>query len=735
MFKSVLLASCALSSLASLGFAVTAQAQASAQDSQAPTEVTVIARATHIAPSSAPLDVVEPTSTVQAGFLKNNIIPLASVDDIIKFQPSVWTQNPNGPGIGKAEEMTLRGFQDGQYNVTFDGIPFGDATDLHHTTGSLFIAHDLQTAVIDRGPGTGATIGKATFGGTIGFLSKDVPTVGGVELYGTTGSFNTQAYGVELDSGKQGGVNGFFDAQHEQTDGYLTHSNEKRDNLAGKMTLDLDDKTSVTVLGSWNHEFQYTTQGATLAQYAKNGNNYGLCGDPTLQCYYGYQPSNYFSDFEYVDVKHDFGGVRIDNTLYHDGFEHDYQESKDASDDVAKDNTVTPYTIISTSPLTTKKGTALADIPGKRADAVVNSLGDIFRVEIDTPLGVVKTGVWVEQQNDHRYSLTNDITKGYVPVTGKLGTAYSYLYKDTGVTYQPYVELDWKPTDQLTVIPGVKYTSYRRDVDAVVNKTVGGTLDQGVTYSAWQPSLAANYRLSPDWAGYAQVAKGFLAPPIDTFNVNVITPLKPEETMNYQVGTSVRKHNWTLGADLYYIDFDNYLSPQTILVDGSAQTTFRNGGGAIYKGVELEAQYALPNGLSLYANYSDNDAKYKHSNIILAEAPEYTAAAGILYDDAHGLYYSVIGKEIGPRFGDDSAGSAPGDVANSRVGATFTVDLAAGYHFHTPITKNLTASIKVGNLLDSHKVVDYAGTQSVSGTPLYWLTPGRSVFFNLDAKF
>ena len=735
MFKSVLLATCAMSSL---GFAVSAHAQTQpqTQDQQSPTEVTVIARATHIAPSSVPLDVVEPTSSVQAGFLKNNIVPLASIDDIIKFQPSVWSQNPNGPGIGKAEEMTLRGFQDGQYNVTFDGIPFGDATDLHHTTGSLFIAHDLQTAVVDRGPGTGATIGKATFGGTIGFLSKDVPTVGGVELYGTAGSFNTQSYGVELDSGKSGGVAGFFDYNHEKTDGYLTHSNEHRDNLFGKIALDLSDDTTVTASANWNHEFQYTTQGATLAEYAQYGKNYGLCSNPALQCYYGYQPSNYFSDFEYVDLKHKFNDhVRLDNNFYHNGFIHDYQESKDASDNVLADNTVTPYTITSTNPLTVKKGATVADISGKRSDAVVNSLGDTLRLEIDTPIGTIKTGVWVDIQDDHRYSLNNDITKDYVPVIGKTGTAYSYLYKDTGTTYQPYLELDWKPTDQLTVIPGVKYTSYERDFDAVVNKTVGGTADDSETYAAWQPSLSANYRITSNWSAYAQAAKGFLAPPIDTFNVNVVSPLKPEETMNYQAGTAMRAHNWTLGADVYYIDFDNYLSPQNILVDGSQESAYENAGGALYKGVELEGQYALPFGLSVYGNYSYNSAKYKHSDITIAEAPEYTAAAGLLYDNSHGLYYSVIGKEIGPRWGDDSAGLAPGDVANSRIGSTFTVDLAAGYHFQSPVTRNLTASIKVGNLLDSHKVVDYAGTQSVSGAPLYWLTPGRSVFFNLDAKF
>lgn len=706
-------------------------ALAHAQDGAPATEVTVIGRAVHIAPSSVPLDVTQPTSSVQAGFLKNNIVPLASIDDIIKYQPSVWTQNPNSPGIGKAEEMTLRGFVDGQYNVTFDGIPFGDATDLHHTTGSLFIAHDLQTAEIDRGPGTASTIGKATFGGTIGFLSKDVPTEGGVNLYGTIGSFNTSSEGLELDSGQSGPVKGFFDANHEQTDGYLTRSNEHRDNLSGKLQLDISDKTSVTVVGNWNHEFQYTTQGATLAQYAKYGDNYGLCDNPKLMCYYGYQPSNYFSDFEYIAVKHDFGGVRLDNTLYHNGFEHDYQESKDASDDDAADLGVTQY-----NPVTLKKvATYASDIAGKRADAVVNALGDILRLEIDTPIGMVKTGFWIERQNDHRYSLSNDISQNYIPVISKKGTAYSYLYKDTGDTFQPYVELDWKPSDQLTVIPGLKYTRYRRALDALLNKSTGQPLDTAVTYDAWQPSISANYRLSRDWSAYAQAAKGFLAPPIDTFQVNVITPLKPEETMNYQVGTAVRKHSWTLGADLYYIDFSNYLSQQQIA--GTTNTTYVNGGGATYQGVELEGQYALPDGFSLYANYSLNDATYKHSDVRLAEAPEWMATAGLLYDDRNGLYYSLIGKEIGPRYGDDGAGA--GDVAASRIGSTFTADLAGGYHFHfaARVIKTLTVSVKVSNLFDSHDVTDYAGTSTREGVtlPLYWRQAGRSVFFNLDSKF
>ncbi|MEI9965346.1 MAG: hypothetical protein WDM92_12350 [Caulobacteraceae bacterium] len=331
----------------------------------------------------------------------------------MKFQPSVWSQNPNGPGIGKAEALTLRGFQDGQYNVTFDGIPFGDATDLHHTTSALFIAHDLQEAQIDRGPGTGSTIGKATFGGTMGFLSKDPDPVMGIAPYGTVGSFDTKAYGLELDSGKTPFGSGFVDYQHETTDGYLTHSNERRTNVLAKYEFQLDDKTTLTVLGTYNHEFQYTTQGATLAQYAKYGDNYGLCGDPTLQCYYGYQPSNYYSDFEYARLKTELGPVRVDEMVYTRRLHP--QLSGIEGTPATTTRPTTAVTFYSPTNIGKKVATYATDIPGKLTKATFRAYGDVLRLSADTPVGELKTGVWFDEQRDHRWSLTNDLSQGGIP--------------------------------------------------------------------------------------------------------------------------------------------------------------------------------------------------------------------------------------------------------------------------------------------------------------------------------
>lgn len=732
------------------GLATPVLADTAAPDGQS--AITVIAHALPLAPSSTPLDVTQPTSIIQSDFIANNIVPLASVDDIIKFQPSVWSQNPNGPGIGKAETMAIRGFQDGQYNVTFDGIPFGDSQDLHHTTSSLFIAHALQQAQIERGPGSASTIGKATFGGTVGFVSKDPLDHFDIDAYGTAGSWNTFAGGGRVDTGNIGGFRMFLEGQHEKTDGYLTGSNEKRTNLIGKAIYDVSATTRLTALGSWNRENQNTTQGATLQQYAQFGNNYGLCSNPAAMCYYGYQPSRYETDFEYLRLETSIGPVKIDNQVYHNGFVHDYTESSDASDNNVADNGVTFY---SPTKIGAKVATFASDIKGKLTDAVVSTWGDTLRFSASTTLADIKWGVWFDSQHDRRFSQTVDISQGGMPVTGKTGTSYSYQYSDLGTTWQPYLQVDLRPIDGLTINPGIKYTNYKRDLNATLNKN-GPNGFTGIDYDAWQPSIAANYRLADGWSAYAQVARGFLAPPIAVFQVQDPTQLKPELTWNYQIGTVVHGRHWSVSADGYYIDFSNFLSPQTTIVNGTAESSYVNAGGAIYKGLEFEGQYVLAKGLSFYGNATLNSAHYKGTGATLEEAPKWTAATGLVYDDKHGPFASLIGKWIGPRYGNDN-GNVPitarylnGNVAiaagtiddpTSHIATTFSADLAFGYHFdhvYGPLHQ-VTASVKVGNLFNSHAVTDYAGTQSAvqSGQQatynLYWRQAGRSIFFNLEA--
>jgi iron complex outermembrane receptor protein len=253
------------------------------------------------------------------------------------------------------------------------------------------------------------------------------------------------------------------------------------------------------------------------------------------------------------------------------------------------------------------------------------------------------------------------------------------------------------------------------------------------------PSIAANWRIDPTWSADAQVAKGFQAPPISVAQVTVInTGLKAEETTNYQLGTTWKSNNATLSGDVYYIDFDNYISSSQI--PGTTETTYVNSGGVIYKGVEVEGQYALTRGLSLYGNYTYNSAIYKGTEVTLAEVPRWIGAAGILFDDRKGPYFSLIAKFVGPRFGDDGTviGAATlGDIASTRIKTDVTADFAVGYHLHLPppYAKQATISLKVANILNNRDVDDFAGYQSVGSADLFWRNAGISAFVNLDAKF
>ncbi|MGS0758487.1 TonB-dependent receptor plug domain-containing protein, partial [Roseateles sp. GG27B] len=77
----------------------------------------------------------------------------------------------NGPGLSETK-TTMRGFSDDQYNITFDGIPWGDTNNPAHHSTSFFPGSVIGGAVVERGPGNASNLGFATFGGSLNLFSK-----------------------------------------------------------------------------------------------------------------------------------------------------------------------------------------------------------------------------------------------------------------------------------------------------------------------------------------------------------------------------------------------------------------------------------------------------------------------------------------------------------------------------------------------------------------------------------
>src|SRR3984893_541846 len=225
----------------------------------------------HWAPWQGSLVATQPQSIVGADFIQNNDAPAANYTDIIKFTPSVWTVDPNGPGLMENLGTSIRGFQDGQFNVTFDGIPWGDSNDFTHHSTSYFMAQDIGNLVVDRGPGNAGTLGNATFGGTVYVQSADPKKTQGFTALLSVGSFNTKLYGVRYDTGEVsdwGGLRAFISVKTLSSDGYLTNANLDRSNMFVKVVQPVNESTDITVAANLNKVRQNPAIGATLDQMA-----------------------------------------------------------------------------------------------------------------------------------------------------------------------------------------------------------------------------------------------------------------------------------------------------------------------------------------------------------------------------------------------------------------------------------------------------------------------------------
>ncbi|HEY5228927.1 MAG TPA: TonB-dependent receptor plug domain-containing protein, partial [Opitutaceae bacterium] len=179
------------------------------------------------APVDASLAAQEPQSVISAQTINNTIAPSADYATIANIAPSVVNIETEGPGLSESKMLSMRGFQDGQFNVTYDGIPFGDANGQTHHTTSYFPAKVLGGEVIERGPGTAADIGENTFGGTIGLLSKDPRPDMATVLTVSDGSWNTFVGNIEVNTGDIAKLNGaslVATYQYMSSDGYRSFS-------------------------------------------------------------------------------------------------------------------------------------------------------------------------------------------------------------------------------------------------------------------------------------------------------------------------------------------------------------------------------------------------------------------------------------------------------------------------------------------------------------------------------
>ncbi|WP_266182566.1 TonB-dependent receptor [Dyella humicola] len=681
-------------------------------------------------PTQADLNITQPQTVIGLDWISNHVAPTADYANIASIAPGVTNVSPAGPGLGESKQTTLRGFNDNQYNVTYDGIPFGDTNDFSHHTSSYFPAKMIGQIVVDRGPGNASTIGEATFGGTIALSSKDaldsfafIPTL-------SMGSYDTRLTNLEIDSGRLDDLNGgkfILMGQYLSTDTAKTNGDTTRKTGYVKYVQPIGSSTELTFVSNYNYiNFNNPNLSSlTLQQIAQLGRNFGLDNDPTsLNCAcYNYQTKQ--TDLEYIGVHSQLSDTwSLDNKLYTYAYDNTSHESPYVGTKASKTN-----------------------IGGYIKINDYRAWGNTLQVAHTDDIGQFRTGGWYEYTNNDRSSVAIDYGRGGAvdvkagqPLQGSFNAQgvysgpYKYTMEDQLHTSQLYAEYEWYATDGLSVTPGVKYLQVSRDIEAPINQTTKTPLYYSQTWRKTLGYLTANYLLRDDWSIYATAAQGFLTPNLNEFYVPnpALNNPAPEQTMNYQFGTVYKTDRFNADADLYYINFKNYAFSTTI--PGTTDAVYYLARGAYIKGIEGEMTYFVGHGTSVFANGSLQDATFKGSQLDIPNVPNRTAALGVMYENS-GFFASLYDKYTGGQkaynsnFNPDVASSVTSTVA---TGGYWQAAMSIGYgqNLTNAAIKSYKIRLQMDNLFDAHDLV----INSVSGsTGSYYVLPGRSWFLSVSA--
>jgi iron complex outermembrane receptor protein len=798
--KSLLLSCAATIALGSFATSPAARADDQAGASENGMETIVVTGTrfnTDAAPAKASLDTVEPQTIINKSYIDNFVPATSDYVTILAIVPGLTGGDSDGPGLSDGgAKNTLRGMSDGQFVIQYDGIPFGDTNGPTHHNISYFPASTIGSIAVDRGPGNAGNMGAATFGGTIKFFSRTLDADPNVSAALTYGSFDT---GLAVLNGQSGDLEAFgtttrvmVNLQGLESNGALSDQDVSTYNALLKVQTQIGDNWTFTGFTDYSYlrEHLDDNNGLTPAQVAAYGKDFALQNtNPLLPTYYAYNYTTKGTDLDYFRIQGDIvDGVKLDNTNYTYAY---YNHTFSPNSQLQTSSQILADTSANNGTVTLLNGTK---IPNQQtAYDKVNRYrvyGDILRFSEDYDFGwlsgQVREGAWFETQNTHRYRFYFDAnlcnSEGINPYEAGGGAAAAACGINPNVTtpsgaqvksvfepglgytsvdessswtqYQPFLEVDIKPTDDLTITPGFKYVHWIHGVDAPTEtKNLCGIakacpgfngLEQNFQESyitrKGLPFLTVNYKLDPSWSVYAEYAKGIYVPDISTFEQKSITVGFPaaELTTNYQLGTVYYADNFTFDADVYYINIGNNYVSQACAPPLQNDSCFVNNGSAVYKGVEGEGTYAFSDefgvdltGLSLFVNGALMSSKATNgptSGRWEPNAPKWTAAAGLLYKQ-NGLKLGLIAKITGPQYSDTANNSTYYLPQYSNVNFT------AGYEF----LDNYELDLNIDNLLDSRATLAVTeggtGTSLATSTDQYIFQAPRAFEVTLKAHF
>jgi iron complex outermembrane receptor protein len=472
--------------------------------------------AAQTAPSGGFIEERTPQSLISNTYIENFTSPIADFGEIVQIVPGTFTESTNGVGLGQSKTF-FRGFQDGDYDIDFDGIPFYDTNSPTHHSWAFFPSQWIGGVDFDRSPGTASTIGPTPFGGSIHLLSKPLTSefdIRGTASYGTwntklyDGAFNSGAFGLFGGSKKS---NLFADVHYLSSDGYQSFNYNLRSAGSLLYQYQFSPKTVLTGFAGVLHlnanapnlsstrcnlygvspTNAYSCANANTANglmpFTGAGLKFLMTNNSDPVSWYDFQYNHYQvpTDFEYVGLKREFAhGWYVDGKGYTYNYDNGelYSNASPLTEvtqaAAAANPSLVPGSIVvggkayyEGQPIaacdvqvakvnkSTGAITSVAEPCGIDKYNSYRKYGETLTVTQTSGFGVFRTGLWYEWAKTNRHQYPSD------PLNNWSDQALP-KFNETFWTnsYQPFAEYEFHVSPRFTITPGTKFAAYTIDV-------------------------------------------------------------------------------------------------------------------------------------------------------------------------------------------------------------------------------------------------------------------------------
>lgn len=628
---------------------------------------------------------------------------------LLEMTPSIVSTSDAGGGIGYGG-IRVRGSDGSRINITANGVPINDSESHNvYWVNMPDFASSLRDVQVMRGAGT-STNGAGAFGASINMLTASPSVEPEAAVSMSYGSFNSNKQTVKVSSGRFGN-HWSMDARfsHIGSDGYIDRASSQLWSYMGQLAY-RGDGTSVRLLAFGGKERTYMAWDyASKEDMELYGRRYNPCGryvaDDGSVAFYKDQCDNFVQHHLQLLFSKEIGSYTTLNAALH------YTKGDGYYDQYKTGRTLVEYGL---KPFVGADGELVEKSDLIRLKNNDNDFGGgMLNVRYNRGALGLTVGGAANWHRGHHFGQIKWV-RNYV---GALNPLQQY-YLNTGRKFDSnaYVRADYDIVGGLSAYADVQLRHIRYSIRGVSDNYDWATedmaqLDLRRDWTFFNPKLGLAWLSGPHKA-YASWSVAHKEPTRDNFTDSDPDHYPSAERMNdYELGYSFSSNLFSVGANLYLMDYDDQLVVTGQLSDtGNAISV--NVPSSYRVGVELQGALKPVNWFDWQVNvtlsrnrirnfveyiYEDeykNPIEFSRGNTPIAFSPSVIAHNAFNFR-WHGFETSLMSRYVSKQYMNNAKSE------DARLDAYFVSDLALSYTFsNLPSIKNLRVGVTVYNIFN-----------------------------------